>query len=137
MRTPLKTIRKKCFNCSGFSQDEVRNCEHADCSLFIFRMGKKPSKIAPSRLKAIRKFCLWCCLDSAHEVKLCPATDCDLYPYRFGHNPTKAGQGKGRGFGSKSLKHPHTVGVSDKKGHCSKVSGQNLATEPERRGKDE
>ncbi len=40
----LKVIRAKCFDCSGFSESDVRECEFHDCELYPFRMGKNPNK---------------------------------------------------------------------------------------------
>lgn len=42
--TPIKAIRAKCLDCSGFKPSEVRNCNIPECSLFSFRMGKNPSR---------------------------------------------------------------------------------------------
>ena len=49
MPTPVKSIRKKCLDCSGGSVKEVRECEITDCALYPFRMGKNPNR------KGIRK----------------------------------------------------------------------------------
>ncbi len=45
MLTPVKSIRKKCIDCSGGSLKEVRECVIPDCALFPFRMGKNPNCI--------------------------------------------------------------------------------------------
>lgn len=42
--TPLKAIRAKCLDCSGFHPSEVRNCESTECPLFTFRMGRNPNR---------------------------------------------------------------------------------------------
>lgn len=39
---PLKAIRLKCLNCCGGSINEVKNCSIEDCSLFMYRFGKRP-----------------------------------------------------------------------------------------------
>ena len=87
--TPLKSIRKKCIECSGNSVKEVRECQHNDCSLFNNRMGKGRGRY----LKLIRKYCLWCCMGSPKEVRLCTCEGCFLYSYRFGKNPNRSGCG--------------------------------------------
>ena len=40
----LKTILRKCCDCSGVDRmsDEIKNCWATDCSLFLFRFGKRP-----------------------------------------------------------------------------------------------
>jgi hypothetical protein len=83
--TPLKAIRAKCIDCSGFELKEVRNCQSEDCPLFSLRMGRG----SRSTLKQIRAFCLWCCVGQRHEVKLCPAASCPLWEYRLGKRPKK------------------------------------------------
>jgi len=42
--TPVKAIRKKCLDCSAYQPKEVRLCTMLDCSLFPYRMGKRPRK---------------------------------------------------------------------------------------------
>lgn len=43
--TPMKAIRKKCLDCSGNSSKEVKECVIADCPLFSYRFGKRPSTV--------------------------------------------------------------------------------------------
>jgi hypothetical protein len=58
--TPLKAIKRRCLDCSGYSKAEVRNCHHVTCALYPFRQGRNPNrrmnpeqgKIAAARLKA-------------------------------------------------------------------------------------
>lgn len=52
--TPLKAIRKKCVDCSGYSVKEVRECVMPDCSLYPYRMGNNPSRKGQGRIKNIR-----------------------------------------------------------------------------------
>lgn len=40
--TPMKTIRKKCLECSGESAKEVRERKVRTCALFAYRSGEKP-----------------------------------------------------------------------------------------------
>ena len=39
---PVKSIRKKCINCSCWQYSEVRECTDIECPLYPYRMGKKP-----------------------------------------------------------------------------------------------
>ena len=78
--TPLKAIRARCIDCSGFELKEVRNCQHLDCPLYPLRMGKG----ARATLKRIRAYCLWCCNNQGSEVRFCPSVKCPLWEYRFG-----------------------------------------------------
>ena len=47
--TPLRAIRKKCLECSGGVSKEVDACEHVDCPLFSYRLGKDPDEHAGAR----------------------------------------------------------------------------------------
>ena len=40
--TPIRAIRAKCLDCSGYSTHEVKLCPVIDCALYAFRLGKKP-----------------------------------------------------------------------------------------------
>ena len=42
--TPLKSIRAKCLECSG-SSNEVKLCPCVDCALWVYRNGHKPTPI--------------------------------------------------------------------------------------------
>ncbi|MBC2713982.1 MAG: hypothetical protein HF978_01615 [Desulfobacteraceae bacterium] len=77
-----KAIREKCLNCSGFSPKEVRDCDHVNCGLYEFRLGRGKQN-AKARDKAIREYCMWCTCDQRTEVRLCMAKDCPLYAYRM------------------------------------------------------
>lgn len=63
-KSPLKSIKQYCFECSGDNKAEVRNCELKDCPLYKYRMGKTgyhkefttEQKLAfAERIKALRK----------------------------------------------------------------------------------
>jgi hypothetical protein len=41
--TPMKAIRAKCLDCCAGQTKEVRICGIRNCSLWPFRMGKRPS----------------------------------------------------------------------------------------------
>ena len=49
---PLKAIRLKCLDCSGWSAPEVENCAHKMCVLYHLRRGKKPKGMAYSKMTA-------------------------------------------------------------------------------------
>ncbi|RLF96486.1 hypothetical protein DRN58_09665 [Thermococci archaeon] len=40
--TPMKAIRKKCLECSGGQQKEIKFCNIYDCPLYPYRMGSYP-----------------------------------------------------------------------------------------------
>ena len=44
LRSALMAIKRKCFDCSGASKSEVRNCAFANCALHPFRQGKNPNR---------------------------------------------------------------------------------------------
>lgn len=42
--SPVKSIKKHCFDCSGGSKKEIRGCIILDCPLYPFRLGKNPNR---------------------------------------------------------------------------------------------
>ena len=40
--TPIKAIRKKCLDCMNGQYSEVRNCPEMECSIYPYRLGKRP-----------------------------------------------------------------------------------------------
>ena len=44
-KTPIKSIRDKCIDCSGGQLKEVRLCPVTNCPLYPYRMGKRPTKV--------------------------------------------------------------------------------------------
>jgi len=84
-KTPLKAIRSRCIDCSGYELKEVRRCSLNDCSLYHLRMGKG----SRATLKSIRAYCLWCCDNKSSEVKKCVVVSCPLWEYRVGRRPKK------------------------------------------------
>jgi hypothetical protein len=40
--TPLRAIRLKCLDCMCGQWGEVRNCDIYTCSLWLYRLGKRP-----------------------------------------------------------------------------------------------
>lgn len=93
MKTPIKTIRAYCLSCCGDSSREASLCACVKCSLYPYRLGKRPAKDAVyegpalTPIKAIRARCLDCSGGSAHDVKNCFLAGCALQPYRLGKNP--------------------------------------------------
>jgi len=43
--TPIKAIRAKCIDCSGGQLAEVKECTVTECTLYPYRMGKRPKKV--------------------------------------------------------------------------------------------
>lgn len=85
--TPIKAIRQRCINCSGYSLSEVRECTHDECPLHQYRFGKRPQEKTLTPMRAIRKHCVECCNGNTREANLCPAKSCPLQPYKTGHKP--------------------------------------------------
>ena len=89
MLRPAKAIRARCLECAE-TQRQVRECESADCPLWLWRLGKNPAwgKKKPTGHHGVRKtvrlYCLWCCKQQARDARECPATDCSLWLYRLG-----------------------------------------------------
>ena len=44
--TPIKAIRRKCIDCCCGQLAVVRLCESTNCSLYPFRLGKRPTTVA-------------------------------------------------------------------------------------------
>lgn len=44
IQRPLKAIRSKCLDCSGGQPKEIRFCQISTCTLWPYRMGKRPVK---------------------------------------------------------------------------------------------
>lgn len=42
--TPLRAIKKHCFECSGYEKKEVKTCFITDCVLYEYRQGKNPKR---------------------------------------------------------------------------------------------
>ncbi len=42
--TPLRAIKKHCFECSGYEKKQVRECMIKECVLFPFRQGSNPNR---------------------------------------------------------------------------------------------
>lgn len=44
IKTPIKSIRAKCLDCSNNQYKEVKQCPVKNCPLYYYRMGKRPDK---------------------------------------------------------------------------------------------
>lgn len=66
-KSPLKAIREKCLDCSGWQPKEVRLCPHAECPLYPFRLGKNPNRkgVGP----AVPSFAPKTCVESEENLK--------------------------------------------------------------------
>lgn len=42
--TPVKAIRAKCLDCCNGSFTEVKLCPVTRCALYLYRLGRRPSK---------------------------------------------------------------------------------------------
>lgn len=86
--TPMKAIRARCMDCSGFSFKEISECAHEECALHEYRSGHRPKqKATRTPVKAIRAHCIDCCNGDAYEPKKCTAEKCPLFGYRLGKRP--------------------------------------------------
>ena len=52
MARPMKSIRLKCLDCSGWQWSEVQKCAHTACILWPLRFGKKPKGVPYSKVSA-------------------------------------------------------------------------------------
>ena len=53
--TPLKAIRERCIDCSGYQLKEVRLCTATHCPLWPYRMGKRPPKASSTDSEFVPK----------------------------------------------------------------------------------
>jgi hypothetical protein len=51
-KTPIKSIRAKCLDCTCNQPKEVRLCQVISCPLYPYRMGKRPSDDTIDTLKS-------------------------------------------------------------------------------------
>jgi len=42
--TPIKAIRAKCVDCTCNQVKEIRECPVTECSLYPYRLGKRPKR---------------------------------------------------------------------------------------------
>ena len=53
--TPLKSIRKKCLDCSYWQPKEVRKCVIVDCPIYPYRFGRRPNESIIDTLEQFHK----------------------------------------------------------------------------------
>ena len=51
VKTPMKSIREKCLDCTNGSRKEIRLCTVVQCALYPYRFGKRPSKAIVDTIK--------------------------------------------------------------------------------------
>jgi hypothetical protein len=44
IKTPVKSIRDKCLDCTAGSRKEIRLCPVIECALYPYRFGKRPTQ---------------------------------------------------------------------------------------------
>lgn len=89
-QTPVRAIRQRCLDCSGFTSKEVRDCSFNDCPLHEYRSGHRPKEGAlRTPMKAIRAHCVECCNGNVREANLCTAKMCPLHAFRTGKKPKR------------------------------------------------
>jgi hypothetical protein len=63
LRTPIKSIRAKCLDCTGDQPKEVRLCPVHACPIHPYRMGRRPNKDdwenPPPRYEAPKHLPVW------------------------------------------------------------------------------
>jgi len=87
-----KAIRLKCFNCSGWSQKDVKECKTTDCKLYPYRMSENPNS-GVQRAKDIKSYCTWCLNTNVHDVKKCVDFSCPIWPFRRGSITDRSREG--------------------------------------------
>lgn len=90
--TPQKAIRHKCICCCAGSHTEVRLCPAESCSLWEYRLGKRPEHPKLTPVRAIKARCRDCCGETWADVRACPGKKladgvCPLFDFREGTNP--------------------------------------------------
>jgi len=60
-RTPIPAIRQQCLNCTDGSPKAIRECTCHECSLYPYRMNKRPAqKPEHTPGQAIKEYCIHC-----------------------------------------------------------------------------
>ena len=49
--TPIKAISKKCLDCTCGQLVEIRECPVINCSLYPYRMGRRPDQATIDTIK--------------------------------------------------------------------------------------
>ena len=55
-KTPMKAIKAKCLDCSGFLINEVKACPVNDCPLYPYRSGKNTMSKRRGNPKALKAY---------------------------------------------------------------------------------
>jgi hypothetical protein len=50
-KTPIKSIRDKCLDCTAGSRKEIRHCTVVQCALYPYRFGKRPTQAIVDTIK--------------------------------------------------------------------------------------
>jgi len=88
-RTPIPAIRQQCLNCMDYSPKSIREYECPSCSLYPYRMKKRPAqKPEHTPGQAIKEYCIYCQGWRGKEgrntaIRL--ARECDLVACAFWH----------------------------------------------------
>lgn len=53
--TPVKAIRAKCLDCSCNQTKEVKECPVKNCTLYPYRLGKRPRATSESETYSFKK----------------------------------------------------------------------------------
>lgn len=72
-----RAIKERCFNCSGWSKQDVRACTHENCPLHRFRLGTTKGITSRERNHAVSEYCRWCFNGS--RISQCSAENCPLW----------------------------------------------------------
>lgn len=67
--SPLKAIRAKCIECSGYKKAEVRKCVIPSCALYPYRMGHDPHRKGIGREGGFSAKKLISANDSEHDSR--------------------------------------------------------------------
>lgn len=51
VKTPIKSIREKCLDCTNGSRKEIRLCTVVQCALYPYRFGKRPTQTIVDTIK--------------------------------------------------------------------------------------
>ena len=51
VKTPIKSIKEKCLDCTNGSRKEIRLCTVVQCALYPYRFGKRPTQTIVDTIK--------------------------------------------------------------------------------------
>ena len=55
VKTPIKSIKEKCLDCTNGSRKEIRLCTVVQCALYPYRFGKRPTQAIVDTIKEYYK----------------------------------------------------------------------------------